>query len=110
MRTDTSEKGLETLIMRYMTGEDGLGVEAAGVAAESRPRVGGNGWFAGSGVSYDREYALDTDQLFAFLQVTRPEAYGREPAAVSGPSAEGDRPARHHRCPAQRHQAWSASI
>ena len=26
MTTDTSEKGLETLIMRHMTGEDGLAV------------------------------------------------------------------------------------
>lgn len=75
MKTDTSEKGLETLIMRYMTGEDGLSVAVEGIAAESRPRAGGNGWFAGSGESYDREYALDTDQLFAFLQVTQPDAY-----------------------------------
>ena len=30
MTTDTSEKGLETLIMRHMTGEDGFTVVARG--------------------------------------------------------------------------------
>ena len=31
--TDTTEKGLETLIMRHMTGTDGLASGAAGVVA-----------------------------------------------------------------------------
>jgi hypothetical protein len=34
MTTDTSEKGLETLIMRHMTGTDGLAV-APDLAAEA---------------------------------------------------------------------------
>ena len=35
MTTDTSERGLETLIMRHMTGTDGLAPMDEGVAAET---------------------------------------------------------------------------
>lgn len=77
MKTDTSEKGLETLIMRHLTGVDGLLSGEVGFVAEPMPHVGGNGWFAGSPSSYDREFAIDTDQLFAFLQLTQPDEYGK---------------------------------
>jgi type I restriction enzyme R subunit len=76
-KTDTTEKGLETLIMRHMTGSDGIVVTPATLVAEEPPNATGSGWFAGSPQSYDREFALDTDQLFAFLQVTQPEEYGK---------------------------------
>jgi type I restriction enzyme, R subunit len=56
-KTDTSERGLETLIMRHMTGVDGLSLTPDAVLKESAPSVGGNGWFAGSPESYDREFA-----------------------------------------------------
>jgi type I restriction enzyme R subunit len=74
MTTDTSEKGLETLIMRHMTGTDGLAV-TPGVMAEPPPRYGGTGYFAGSPKDYDRAHALDVPQLFAFLRTTQPEAF-----------------------------------
>ena len=48
MKTDTTEKGLETLIMRHMTGTDGLAAGAVGVVAEKSAPAGGNGWFAGN--------------------------------------------------------------
>src|SRR5262245_19962140 len=51
MKTDTSEKGLEALIVGYMT--------AAG------------GWIAGNPNDYDRSYALDLAQLRAFLASTQ---------------------------------------
>jgi len=73
MITDTSEKGLETLIMRHMTGTDGLAV-AAGSVGET-PDVAGTGYFAGSPKAYDRAQALDVFQLFAFLSITQPEAF-----------------------------------
>jgi type I restriction enzyme R subunit len=75
--TDTSEKGLETLIMRHMTGGDGLSLTPDDALRENAPKAGGSGWFAGSPESYDREFAVDTDQLFAFLQVTQSEEYER---------------------------------
>ena len=74
MTTDTSEKGLETLIMRHMTGEDGLAV-TPNMTAERPPPYGGTGYTAGSAKDYDRAHALDVPQLFAFLSATQPEAF-----------------------------------
>jgi type I restriction enzyme, R subunit len=71
---DISEKGLETLIMRHMTGVDGLAVEP-GVVTDSRPRPEGTGYFAGRAKDFDRSFALDVPQLFAFLEITQPEAF-----------------------------------
>jgi type I restriction enzyme R subunit len=53
MKTDTSEKGLEALIVDHMT-------------------VGG-GWIAGKPQDYDRNYAIDLVQLAAFVAVTQPK-------------------------------------
>ena len=74
MSTDTSEKGLETLIMRHMTGADGIGV-GPNIAAEMRAPYGGTGYIAGSPMDYDRAHAIDVPQLFAFLRATQPAAY-----------------------------------
>ena len=62
MKTDTTEKGLETLIMRHMTGVDGLPSVPVGIVAEAAPAKGGSGWFAGNSAAYDREFAVDNDQ------------------------------------------------
>jgi type I restriction enzyme R subunit len=51
--TDTTEKGLESLIVGSLV--DG-------------------GWLAGDPKDYDREYAVDLRQLAAFLAATQPEA------------------------------------
>jgi len=72
--TDTTEKGLETLIVRYMTGNDGLAV-AANRVAEAAPPYQGTGYTNGSPQDYDRTHALDVPQLFAFLQVTQAESF-----------------------------------
>jgi type I restriction enzyme R subunit len=72
--TDTSEKGLETLIMRHMTGTDGFAV-SPNMVAERPPPYGGTGYTAGSAQDYDRAHALDVPQLFAFLRATQPEAF-----------------------------------
>jgi|GEM_PF-1805924 len=84
MATDTSEKGLETLIVRHTTGTDGLppmvpvGTGAGpstDVAARPNTALGGIGYLAGSPKDYDRAQALDVYQLFAFLKVTQPDAF-----------------------------------
>ena len=72
MKTDTSEKALETLIIRHMTGVDGLASDPD-LVGESAQNAGGTGWFAGRPKSYDREYAVDVEQLFAFLKTTQPD-------------------------------------
>jgi len=74
MNTDISEKGLETLILRHMTGTDGLGVLPNRVA-ERPPPYGGTGYTAGSPQDYDRAQAIDVPQLFAFLRATQPATF-----------------------------------
>ena len=87
--TDTSEKGLETLIMRHMTGTDGLAVTSE--MAEARAPYGGTGYFAGSAKDYDRAHALDVPKLFAFLRATQPEALKKLAMADAGDSKDIDR-------------------
>ena len=72
--TDTSESGLESLIMCAMTGTDGRVTGAEGVA-EAPGTPGGTGWIAGRDGAYDREFAVDTEQLFTFLMATQPEEW-----------------------------------
>src|SRR3990172_1436668 len=83
MTTDTSEKGLESLIMRHMTGTDGLAVTPNMIAEPPAP-YGGTGYFAGSAKDYDRAHALDVPQLFAFLRATQPEAFKKLALADAG--------------------------
>jgi type I restriction enzyme R subunit len=78
--TDTSEKGLETLIMLHMTGVDGLTAVPDWMAAETpdalaAAKAAGSGWLAGNPKDYDRTHALDMPNLFQFLQSTQPEAF-----------------------------------
>ena len=73
--TDTSEKGLETLIMQHMTGGEGLVFPTVAETPDeiAAAKAGGSGWFAGNPKDYDRGNALDVAQLFAFLAATQPE-------------------------------------
>ena len=87
MTTDTSEKGLETLIMRHMTGTDGLGV-APNTVADRPPPYGCTGYFVGGAQDYDRAHALDVPQLFAFMHATQPEAFKK--LAMVNPSDAKD--------------------
>lgn len=73
MTTDISEKGLESLIVRHMTGADGLAVAPG--AVQALPDPAGTGYFAGSPKDYDRAHAIDVPQLFAFLCATQAEAF-----------------------------------
>jgi len=88
--TDTSEKGLETLIMRHMTGTDGLAV-APNKVAERTTQYGGTGYFAGSAKDFDRAHALDVPQLFAFLRATQPEAFKKLGLADAGDARDINR-------------------
>ena len=74
MTSDTSEKGLETLIIRHMTGTDGLAAQP-NMVAERPPAYGGTGYTAGSPKDFDRAHALDVPQFFAFLRATQPDAF-----------------------------------
>lgn len=61
MYTDTSEKGLESLIVKAMTGAAKL---------EETP-AGGTGWILGDPKDYNREYAVDFEQLKVFIAKTQ---------------------------------------
>ena len=70
--SDTSEKGLETLIVRAMTGTSGLFTDD-GVLRDDAASYGDTGWVPGDPHDYDREYAVDLAQLAAFLRATQPQ-------------------------------------
>lgn len=70
--TDTSEKGLESLIVRHLTGQllDALVKDAA----EQSAGYSVGGYVQGQPVDYNRDVALDVVQLLAFLHDTQPKA------------------------------------
>ncbi len=72
MTTDTSERGLERLICRVLTGHP-CDPPKAGAVAEASAGYGGVGWSCGDSHDYDREFCVDRVQLAAFLRATQPE-------------------------------------
>ena len=62
MNTDTSEKGLETLIYQAVTGRTGLEPVPDAWQEVSPTAAGGTGWLAGWPRDYDRTHALDAPQ------------------------------------------------
>jgi type I restriction enzyme R subunit len=67
MTTDTSEKGLESLIVAAMTGTTSVDLPKQGEAADSEAGFGRGGWILGDAKYYDREYAVDLAQLGDFI-------------------------------------------
>jgi type I restriction enzyme R subunit len=68
--TDTSEKGLEALIVAQMTGRLGAG-SVGDVGERPEPFVGLANWILGDVADYDRAYAVDLVQLRAFVAATQ---------------------------------------
>ena len=68
MPTDVSEKGLEALIVASL--------------------IDDAGYVAGDPKDYDREHAVDTAKLMAFLTVTQPESVERLGIGDDGPNRE----------------------
>ena len=62
MTTDTTEGGLEYLIVSAMTGQSDCS---------------GREWISGDSKDYDRDYAVDLVQIRAFLEATQPEQASR---------------------------------
>jgi type I restriction enzyme R subunit len=69
MKTDTSEKGLESLIVADMTGQRTFATPDVQAAREEPASYGS--WLQGDPADYNREYAVDLVQLQAFLLVTQ---------------------------------------
>lgn len=72
--TDTSEKALEQLIVRHLAGIS----EHASVPPNAVQSPGAiyalGGYVLGRATDFNRDVALDTVQLLAFLQATQPDA------------------------------------
>ncbi len=71
MTTDTSEKGLESIIVRAMTGRADLLSPPHQATETSAPIAGGTGWLLGDPAHYDRDYAIDLVQLRGFVMATQ---------------------------------------
>ena len=87
MPTDTTEKGIETLIMRHMTGVDGLAASPR-VAADLPLRYEDAAYIAGNPKDFDRPHALDVLPLFSFLRATQPDTFKKLAMADANRSEE----------------------
>lgn len=74
MTTDTSEKGLEALIVAEMTGlrMEGVVPASGGFSEDPEPFVGLHNWLLGNPRDYDRAWTVDLVQLQAFIGATQP--------------------------------------
>ena len=73
MTTDISEKGLEGLIVRAMTGRTDLLVPPHTPTGFDAPVAGGTGWLLGDPRHFDRGFCIDLVQLRGFLELTQPK-------------------------------------
>ena len=85
MGTDTSERGLERLICKALTG-DLCDPPAACTVGEPPASYGGVGWSCGNPHDYNREFCIDLVQLRAFLNTTQPEAAASLRLTEDGPT------------------------
>jgi type I restriction enzyme R subunit len=86
MTTDLSEKGLEALIVRAMTGRTDLLVPPYVPTGYDAPVAGGTGWLLGDAKHYDRGFCVDLVQLRGFLEQTQPKAAEALGLAADGPT------------------------
>ena len=85
MTTDTTEKGLESLIVTAMTGRAWPEPEATDGIAESPAGYGGTGWLNGRPQDYQREGCLALGLTFG-----RPTGYLVRLLQVSGSTRSGN--------------------
>ena len=86
MTTDTSERGLEELIVRNMTGRTDVLVPAHVATETSVSVAGGTGWLLGDAGHYDREYCVDLVQLRGFLRTTQEDVLESLQLDTDGPT------------------------
>lgn len=84
--TDTTEKGLESLIVRYLTGQPLAQTVPSNTAQTGASHYAVGGYVQGNAADYSRDLALDVPKLLVFLQDTQPK-----PFAALGLSDEGTR-------------------
>jgi type I restriction enzyme R subunit len=82
-KTDTSEKGLEDLIVAALTGK--AASATPGIRDAAAPYGGVGYYIQGDPHDYDRDYAVDTAKLLDFLHATQPEVVEQLGMAQDGP-------------------------
>ena len=92
MTTDTSEKGLEALIVADMTGRLRLAAGCDGFAEEPEPFVGLHNWLLGDPKAYDRAWTVDLAQLRAFIAATQPPCWRRSISTTTARPARSSWP------------------
>jgi len=70
--SDTSEKGLESLVVAALTGRSSDQRDGAGGIREVHAPYDGLGYVLGDPKGYDRGHSMDLAKLLAFLQATQP--------------------------------------
>ena len=88
MTTDTTEKGLETLIVEQMTGRPVAAPDGSGLGKEPEPFLGLHNWLLGSLNDYDRAWTVDLAQLGAFLRATQPKVTEQLDLGADGPTRQ----------------------
>jgi type I restriction enzyme R subunit len=87
MPSDTSERGLESLIVAALTGtrNDAAPTDDADGIRDPRLAYGGTGYVLGDPQDYDRDHAVDLAKLLTFLQTTQPKTFEQLGLASDGP-------------------------
>ena len=80
--SDTSEKGLETLIFNFLTDYS----SSAAPGAEGVREDGSVRYLPGDPNDYDRDHAVDLAKLLTFLQKTQPSVFAQLGIATDGPA------------------------
>lgn len=77
MSTDTSEKGLELLIIRSLTGltDEQILKRSQGGVAESPTGYSGAGYLLGASRDFDRQHSVDIYHLLEFIRRTQPKKF-----------------------------------
>jgi type I restriction enzyme, R subunit len=80
-RTDTSEKGLESLIVANLIGQP------AGAVQDNLPAIIPRlTYVAGNANDYDRDHAVDLPKLLKFIETTQPKAFESLNLSADSPS------------------------
>jgi type I restriction enzyme, R subunit len=85
MPSDTSEKGLESLIVAALTGTRSDAAPTDDGIRDPHLAYGGTGYVLGDPQDYDRDHAVDLAKLLAFLQATQPKVFEQLGLAQDGP-------------------------
>jgi type I restriction enzyme R subunit len=86
--TDTTEKGLESLIVAALTGHSSQATVQVGAVHEESASYGGAGYVEGDPADYDRDHAVDLVKLLLFLKATQPELVDQLGLDTEGPKRQ----------------------